>query len=284
MDVREKRMRIMDGAAVFMVCLLQMGLLSSLLLPQIGCFVILICEGLTAGLVILAARLTRLKSSAYLRFGRSSVGEICGGALLFTAAILAVIPLILFGHLLMPNFAQSSFHILDYKGSDWWMLLLIPLFSAISETLLFEGYLYSRFRYLERPLLRILLLAGLYALYHIELYLLIPLTLTEFAILLIRERSDSMLIPAVLHYFTGLLSISLLQASASAESLLGSQMGGRQVSGLALIFLGAAIPVWLLGGTLLKGRKKPTRLLTVILLIAALVLVAFGCGISGAQF
>lgn len=284
MEKREKRLRMADGVIVFLLCLLQMGILCLLLLPVIGCYAIPLCEGISLVIVLGAARLTRLKSSAYLRFGRPDLKQICGSALLFTAAVLAVIPLILFGHLLLPDFAQSGFHILDYKGSDWWMILLIPLFSSISETLLFEGYLYSRFRYLERPALRILLIAALYGLYHLELYLLIPLIVVEAAILLIRERSDSMLIPAVLHYFTGMLSISLLQASSAAESLLGSQMGGRQVCGLALIFLGAAIPVRLFGGMLLKGKKKPTRLFVTILLVAALVLVAFGCGISGAQF
>lgn len=284
MEKRDKQMRIADGAIVFMLCLLQMGLLGSFLLPAIGCWAILICETLTIALTVFAARFTRLRSSAYLKFDRPKVGAICGSALLYAAAILAVIPVILFGHLLVPNFAASSFHILDYKASGWWMILLIPLLASAAETILFEGYLFSRFRYLERPMVRILLISLLFAVYHIELYLLIPLILVECAILMIRERTDSMLIPAALHYVTGLLSISLLQASSSAERLLGSEMGGGQVTGLALIFLGAAIPVWLLGGLLLGGKRKATPIFTVILLSAALVLVAVGCGISGTEF
>lgn len=283
MEKRDKQMRIADGAIVFMLCLLQMGLLGSLLLPGIGCWAILLCESLTLALTVFAARFTRLRSSAYLKFDRPKVGAICGSALLYAAAILAVIPVILFGHLLVPNFAASSFHILDYKASGWWMILLIPLFSSAAETLLFEGYLYSRFRYLERPMLRILLISLLFAVYHIELYLLIPLILVECAILLIRERTDSMLIPAALHYVTGLLSISLLQAS-DAETLLGAEMGSGQVTGLALIFLGAAIPVWLLGNLLLKGKRKATPILLMILLGVALALVAVGSGISGTEF
>lgn len=284
MEKRDKQMRIADGAIVFMLCLLQMGLLGSLLLPVIGCWAILLCESLTVALTVFAARFTRLRASAYLKFDRPKVGAICGSALLYAAAILAVIPVVLFGHLLLPNFAASSFHILDYKGSAWWMLLLIPLFSSAAETILFEGYLYSRFRYFERPMLRILLISLLFAVYHIELYLLIPLVLVECAILLIRERTDSMLIPAALHYVTGLLSVSLLEASSSAETLLGAEMGGRQVSGLALIFLGAAIPVWLFGNLLLKGKRRATPVFIWILMITALVLVAFGCGISGTEF
>ncbi|MGM9637372.1 MAG: lysostaphin resistance A-like protein [Eubacteriales bacterium] len=281
MDKRDKLMRAADGGIVFMLCLLQMGILGSLLMEFMGVYVILLCEVLTVCLTVGAARLTRLKTSAYLKLTPPDVRQICGASLLYASALLAAIPLILFGHLLLPNFAVSGFHIANCRGYSIPMFLLILLVSALSETVLFEGYLYSRFRYLPGAFTRILLISGIFAIYHLEMALLLPLFVVEIFLLIIRERTGSMLIPFVLHFLTGLLSLSLMQAASPEEALMGAEMGGLQVSGLALIFLGAAIPVLICGNLLLRGKKKATPLFTVILLAAALVLVALGCGISG---
>lgn len=281
MEKQDKLMRAADGGIVFMLCLLQMGILGSLLMESMGVYVILLCEVLTLCITVGAARLTRLKTSAYLKLTRPDVRQICGASLLYAAALLAVIPLILFGHLLLPNFAVSGFHIANCRGYSIPMFFLILLMSALSETVLFEGYLYSRFRYLPGAFTRILLISGIFAIYHLEMALLLPLFVVEIFLLIIRERTGSMLIPFVLHFLTGLLSLSMMQAASPEEVLMGVEMGGLQVSGLALIFLGAAIPVLILGNLLLRGNKKATPLFTMILLAAALVLVALGCGISG---
>ncbi|MGM9681473.1 MAG: lysostaphin resistance A-like protein [Eubacteriales bacterium] len=281
MDKRDEWMRAADGGIVFMLCLLQMGILGSLLIESIGVYVILICETLTLCITVGAAKLTRLKTSAYLKTARPDIRQICGASLLYAAALLAVIPLILFGHLLLPNFAVSGFHIANCRYYSIPLLLLILLVSAMSETLLFEGYLYSRFRYLPGAFTRVLLISGIFAVYHLEMNLLLPLFAVEIILLLIRQRTGSMLIPFVLHFLTGLLSLALMQAASPENALMGSEMGGLQVTGLALIFLGAAIPVLMIGNLLLPGKKKATPLLTVLLLSAALVLVALGCGVSG---
>lgn len=281
MDKRDMRMRAADGGIVFMLCLLQMGILGSLLIKPLGVYAILLCELLTVCITLGAAKWTRLKTSAYLKLARPDVRQICGASLLYAAALLVAIPLILFGHLLLPNFAASGFHIMNCRGYSIPLFLLILLVSALSETLLFEGYLYSRFRYLPGAFTRLLLISGIFALYHLEMTLILPLFAVEIVLIIIRERTGSMLIPFVLHFLTGLLSLTLMQAASPETPLPGAEMGGLQVSGLALIFLGAAIPVLIFGNLLLRGRKKATPLFTVILLSAALVLVALGCGISG---
>jgi hypothetical protein len=133
---------------------------------------------------------------------------------------------------------------------------------------------------MENFLLMSLFIGLLAGIYNFDLYILLPSIVFEVAILKVRRSTSSLALPYVLHLFTTLILILLLQSASYSEKLLGTDMGGLQVTGMALIFVGAAIPVYLLGLLALGEYREKKFWEKTILFSLSVILLASGCGIA----
>lgn len=271
--------KLMDAFFVWALCLLIFGIAGSLLSKVIGIWAYYLCEAAALGVVLLVAKLTGLKKKQLLAIGECKLSVTSGAALIWAGALLAAIPFFLFSHLLVPNFAVTCFHVYDYTASHLAVAGFV-LVAALSETLLFDGFLYQRVKGLSRGWLVALILGFAYGLYHLDLYVLLPLALVGIAIAYVRTKSNGLLLPFVLRLATVSLSLAYMQASDSAEALAGSAMGILQVVGFAMIFVGAAIPAGALGARILGGWKARSVFENYMIVIVAIVLIASGCGIA----
>lgn len=271
--------KLIDAFFVWGLCLLLFAVVGGLLSSVIGIWAFYICEIAAAGVVLFVADRTGLKKKQLLAAGECSFSVTSGAALAWAGALLAAIPFFLFSHLLVPNFAVTSFHIYDYTTSHLAVAGFI-LIAAISETLLFDGFLYQRVKGVPRRWLFQLMLGVAYGLYHLDLYVLLPLTLAGIAISYVRTHSDGLLLPFVLRLATITASLAYMQVSDSAEALAGSAMGVLQVVGFAMIFIGAAIPAGALGTRLMGSWKAHSVFENTMIVIVAIVLIASGCGIA----
>lgn len=271
--------KLIDAFFVWGLCLLVFGIAGSLLLPKIGIWAYYLCEIAAVAAVLLVAGKTGLKSKQLWSMGEAKLSLTAGAALVWAGTLLAAIPFFFFSHLLVPNFAVTCFHIYNYTSSHVAVAGFI-LLAAFSETLLFDGFLYQRVKGLSNVWLVSLILGLAYGLYHLDLYVLLPLALAGMGISYVRAHSGGLLIPFVLRLATVTLSLAYMQVSDSAEALAGDAMGLLQVVGFAMIFVGAAIPAGALGTRLLGGWKARTVFENYMIVIVAIVLIASGCGIA----
>lgn len=275
----QTKYKLIDAFFVWGLCLLLFGVAGSLLANLIGIWAYYICEIAAAGIVLIVAKRTGLKKHHFLTVGDCGFKHTIGSTLIWTGALLAVIPIFFFSHLLVPNFAVSSFRIYDYTSSHLAVIGFV-LFASLSETLLFDGFLYQRVKGLNKPWLIALVLGIGYGFYHLDLYVLLPLILMGGAIGYIRLRSGGMLIPFIFRLLTVSISLAYTQISASSEALTGTEMGILQVVGFAMIFVGAAIPSSALGIRLIGDRKERSGFEDYMIVIIAVILIASGCGIA----
>lgn len=271
--------KLIDAFFVWGLCLLCFGIVGKLLSSVIGIWAYCLCELLAVGIVLAVSKRTGLKMQQLWAVGERTLAITSGSALVWAGALLAAIPIFLFLHLLVPNFAVTSFHIYDHTDSHIAVALFI-LVASVSETLLFDGFLYQRVRGLPHRWMVQLLLGVAYGLYHLDLYALLPLTLAGIAISYVRTHSKGMLLPFVLRLATVTLSLAYLQVSDSAEALAGSAMGLLQVVGFAMIFVGAALPAGALGTRLMGSWKANSIYEHYMIVIVAIILIASGCGIA----
>jgi sodium transport system permease protein len=106
------------------------------------------------------------------------------------------------------------------EGLDWWQpALVIILLPAVCEELAFRGFILSALRRRFRPWTAIFLSSFLFALYHINVFQLIPTFLLGVVLGLLTSRSGSVLPGMVLHllYNTLLVGITVLQRFGPGE-------------------------------------------------------------------
>lgn len=271
--------KLIDAFFVWGLCLLIFGIAGTLLSSVIGIWAFYLCEVLAVGVVLIVAHKTGLKAKKYITPGESKLSLITGGALLWASALLAALPFFFFSHLLVPNFAVTCFHIYNYTTSHLAVAGFI-LVASLSETLLFDGFLYQRVKGLSNRWAVYLILGFAYGLYHLDLYALLPLALAGIAISFVRAYSGGLVLPFVLRAATVTVSLAYLQVSDSAEVLAGSAMGLLQVLGFAMIFIGAAVSAGALGARLIGGWKARTVFENCMIVIVSIVLIASGCGIA----
>ncbi len=276
--------KLMDAFFVWGLCLLVFGIVGSLLSNLIGIWAYFLCEALSVGVVLLVGHRTGMKRTVLLRIGsgtgKRGLSITAGSALIWAGCLLAAIPFFLFSHLLVPNFAVTCFHVYQAAFSSHWTVMGLILLMALSETLLFDGFLYLRVKGLRREWLVWLLLGCAYGLYHLDLYVLFPLALAGMGISYVRSRSGGLLIPFILRLITVTAALAYMQVSDSADVLTGISMGVLQVVGFAMIFLGAAIPSVVLGARLFGDWKNRSMFENCMVVAIAVVLIASGCGIS----
>ena len=181
----------------------------------------------------------------------------------------------------VPGFAVTTFHVYRITSSHLAVGGII-LLSGISESILFDGFLFPRLRGLgkERPWLPYLLIGILSGFYHADLYILLPMGVLSAGIAYVRVKTGGIALPMILRVLTVLILTAYMQVSDAGEALLGTSMGGVQVLGFALIFVGAALPSVICGARLLGDFKDRSILEKGLVVAIPVVLIAAGCGIS----
>lgn len=279
---RIEKNKIADAAIVYMICLMLTGAAASFLLPYIGLWAPVLAFAADIAVVIAAVGIGHVKKEAVFRFGSSDFRSLTASVFVYSSALLIIVPIYLFGHLLVPNFAVSAFRVSDHVASarDWWIVALLTVMSSTAYTFLFEGYVYTRLRGIKSVSLRIATVAVVAGFFRLDLYVILPCMVAEAAIVISRRITGSLVMPTALQIITSVLVMSVTELTSAAEKLPGVSMGAVQVSGLALICIAAAITAGI-AALAVKGKfgKLPLafRLSAFIL---ALVLVAVGCAIS----
>ena len=191
-------------------------------------------------------------------------------------------PLILFSHLIAPSLAVTSFNIysvVDEKGGTF-VVILLTILLAVFENLLFDGYIYSRFKGMKNIILRAFAISLMASLLRLDIYALATVFVMSVASFAVRKAADSLSLALVVRLFEVSFVMAMTNVSATSSELLGSSMGAVQVTGLSVIFLGIAIPA--VAGALgvfgkLKNNGKIIGFLSGVL---SIVFIAVGCGIS----
>lgn len=275
------KLKLMDGLLVWGICFLLFGLVGDILSDFIGIWAFYLCQGLSVVPVLIVSLRTGLSISKLLAMGERKPQQIVGSTLVWGGCLLAVIPLFLFSHLLMPALAKTGLHIYSYTSSHLAVGGLVIL-AGVMESILLDGFLYTRLKGFSKtkawiPYLLIGVLGGLY---HPDLYILLPMAILSMGLYYVRAKSGGIFLPMLLRMFTILIALAYMQVSDSGEALMGSSMGLVQVIGFALIFLGAALPAVLGGARLLGDFRNRSAGEAGLVLAIALVLIATGCGVS----
>lgn len=279
---RIEKSKIADAAIVYMICLMLTGAAASFLLPYIGLWVLIFAFAADIAVVIAAVRIGHVKKEAVFRFGNSDFGSLIASVLVYSSALLIIVPIYLFGHLLVPNFAVSAFRVSDYvvSAGGWWLVALLTVVSSTACAFLFEGYVYTRLRGIKSLPLRIATVAVVAGFFRLDLYVILPFMVAEAAIVISRRITGSLVMPIALQIITSVLAMSVTELTSDAERLPGVSMGAMQVSGLAMICIAAAIAAGI-AALAVKGKfGKLSLAFRLSAFILALVLVAVGCAIS----
>jgi membrane protease YdiL (CAAX protease family) len=276
------KLKILDGMTAYIISLALFALAYVWGTEYIGVWALYIAAALSIGAVMVLTKITGLKFSSVFGFTSPKKSEIVGCALTLAAAFMISMPLILFSHLIAPNLAVTSFNIYSVVGEKGgtFVVILLTILLAVFENLLFDGYIYSRFKGIKNVLWRAFALSFMASLLRLDIYALATVFVMSLASFAVRKATDSLSLALVVRLFEVSFVMAMTNVSATSSELLGSSMGAVQVTGLSVIFLGIAIPA--LAGALgvfgkLKNNGKIIGFLSGVL---SIVFIAMGCGIS----
>lgn len=276
------KLKILDGMTAYIISLALFALAYVWGTDYIGVWALYIATALSIGAVVVLTKITGLKFSSVFSFTSPKKSEIVGCALTLASAFMISMPLILFSHLIAPSLAVTSFNIysvVSEKGGTF-VVILLTILLAVFENLLFDGYIYSRFKGIKNVLLRALAISLMASLLRLDIYALATVFVMSVASFAVRKAADSLSLALVVRLFEVSFVMAMTNVSATSSELLGSSMGTVQVTGLSVIFLGIAIPA--VAGALgvfgkLKNNGKIIGFLSGVL---SIVFIAVGCGIS----
>ena len=283
MEKKEKQLRALDALTAYGISLILNVICSMLLYRLIGVYAFYLGYVLVAATVIVIARITRLKSSAVFKLGSVGIRNTVASGLLLAGAILVSFPMILFIQIILPDFAAAGFNVMSLISESrlkYLHIVLLVLLSSVSECMLFDGYIYTRMAKTAR-IISVSALIGLsYALFRHDLYVLVPLFVTEMAIVYVRNRTGNMTLPLVMHMIINTFIIAFTDTAANTDTLFGAEMGFINVVGMGMILIGAALPAAAMGMRLLGDLKGKSVFQKALLLVIAVVLIVSGYAVS----
>ncbi len=273
--------KILDGMTAYVVSLVLFACAYGFLTKYIGVWALFGACILSIVSVLVLVKITGLKFGSVFKFSSPKKTETVGCALTLASAFVLSMPLILLSQLLTPRLAATSFNIYQVvgKGSAFLVILLVFLI-AICENLLFDGYIYSRFKAIKNILIRSVSISLMAAVLRFDLYAVTTVFIMSLAAFAVRKATDSMALALVIRLFSASFVMAMSSVSANASELVGEAMGAVQVIGLSLIFVGISLPT--VAGALgafgkLEGKGKLVGFASAI---TAILLIALGCGIS----
>ncbi len=275
------KLKILDGMTAYIVSLLLFACAYGFLTKYIGVWALFGTCALSIISVMVLIKLTGLKLGSVLKFSSPKKMETIGCALSLASAFMLSMPLILFSHLIAPRLAATSFNIYSIVGkSGTFVVILLVLLIAVCENILFDGYIYSRFKAIKSSLIRAVSISLMAAVLRFDLYVVTTVFIMSLAAVFVRKATDNMSLALVIRICLASFVMAMSSASANAAELIGESMGVVQVIGLSLIFVGTALPA-IAGALGAFGRLEGKgRLVGFLSGVSAILLVAAGCGIS----
>lgn len=275
------KLKILDGMTAYIVSLLLFACAYGFLTKYIGVWALFGACALSIISVIVLIKLTGLKLGSVLKFSSPKKIETVGCALALASAFMLSMPLILFSQLIAPSLAATSFNIYSIVGENGvFVVILLVLLIAVCENVLFDGYIYSRFKAIKNILIRSVSISLMAAVLKFDLYAVTTVFIMSLAAFAVRKATDSMALALVIRICLASFIMAMSNVSAGATELVGEAMGAVQVIGLSLIFVGISLPT--VAGALgafgkLEGKGKLVGFASAI---TAILLIALGCGIS----
>ncbi len=276
------KFKILDGMTAYTFSLVLFACAYGFLTDIIGVWALYAACAFSLVSLFILIKLTGLKFRSTFKFSPPKKTETIGCALVLASAFMLSMPTILFSHIIAPNLAVTSFNIyaiVDQKGGIFIVIMLVLLI-AICENLLFDGYIYSRFKGVKNLAFRVTALSLMAAVLRLDFYALPTVFIMSFAALLVRIATDSMTLALVIRLFSSSFVMAMTNVSATSSELLGKSMGAVQVSGMTMIFVGIALPA--IAGSLGAFGKlgEKGKIVGFASGVLAIVFVAAGCGVS----
>jgi uncharacterized protein len=131
-----------------------------------------------------------------------------------------------FAHLL------TAYNVLDYVI----IFISISIVPAICEELMFRGFIQKSFELRFRPLLAILITSVFFGAYHVNPYLFLPLTILGFYIGYSAYKTNSILVPVILHFLNNFLSVVMHYIFGSDSELIGTKVTGMEFKSALVSF------------------------------------------------
>ncbi|MBE6608293.1 MAG: hypothetical protein E7633_07040 [Ruminococcaceae bacterium] len=276
------KLKILDGMTAYVISLVLFAFAYVWGTEHIGIWALYAAAFLSLGAVAALTKVTGLKFSSVCKFASPKKREIVGCALTLAASFMLSMPFILFSHLIAPNLAVTSFNIyavVDEKGGTFLVILLVILL-AVLENILFDGYIYSRFKGVKNVFARAVVISFMASLLKLDIYALATVFLMSLAAFALRKVSDSLSLAFIIRLFEVSFVMAMTNVSATSSELLGNSMGVLQVTGLSVIFLGIALPA-VTGAFGVFGKLGNNgKIIGFLSGVGSILLIALGCGIS----
>ena len=272
----------MDSLLVYTFCLVLTLVINLLLTPKIGVFARMISCLSVITVTCFTLKRSRMSSKTVFPSEAYTVKTAIGVGSVLAGVILLSVPALLLFHIVAPDFAITGFHVLDQSpepGKYFWTAALIIL-SAIANTVLFDGYLYTNFKNPQKPFVQVLFCSVTYTLFFADIYLLIPLAIVEGGICYVRAKTENIKLSFIMQLFASSGAYGVLQFSSKSSTFFGENEGAAKIIGMAMIFLGVSMLLLWLSTSMLDKKSRLTslgKLLTVVLFI---IFLAIGSGLA----
>ncbi len=275
------RLKMLDGMSAYIIALIIFAIAYTVGVKALGIWALYIASALTFISVVILIKITGLKASSVIKTQSPRKIETVGCALTLASAFMLSMPLILFSQIIAPRLAMTSFNIYEAvgeKGGAVTVLLLVLILSLV-ETLLFDGYIYSRFSGIKNIFLKAIFIGVMASVMKFDLYALPTAFVMSLAAFFLRKESGGLILSFIVRLFSVSFIMAMTNLSATSSELLGESMGVLQVAGLTLIFIGASLPC--ITGALGAFGKLGSlgKIFGFISVVACIVLVAAGCGV-----
>ncbi len=276
------RLKLWHGIAASLLVILFMlfgGTLMYAVFGEIG--------GYLAGIMVAVigfafVLLTKTKFSEVFPFALPSVREFFAAVVLFVGVFFLNGAIGVLQAQIIPNFYDRQAGISDMVRtlSPIVAVLLVAVQPAICEEFFCRGFLVAAFRKLKHEWLIVLVTAVFFGAIHLDFYSFLPTAIMGATFAFIALRTQSLLIPMILHFGNNALSVVLAYASGEAVSdsaeTIQSLSIGMLLSYLAF-YLGLALFFLWFGGRWFCGKKLLTKSGLAVFIVAA-ILVTFGYG------
>ncbi len=176
----------------------------------------------------------------------------------------------------IPNYAERNEAINEMvrSMSPFMAIMSVAVAPAVCEELFCRGFLQASVKSLKKPWLIILTVGISFGILHRDLYAFIPTALMGAVFALITYKTESLLIPMLLHFVNNAFSVVAAYAlndtlESSADTL--ASLSVSQLAGYVLFYLGIAFACLFLCGHVFFGKKISGKKLLITLIASSVV-------------
>lgn len=253
-----------------------------LIYKLVGIYYAIFGEMLIAGVALLLAWLTDRQLAPVLPFKLPPVRMLLSSVGLYIGTLMLNGAINTVTSRFIPNFAErgDSVNRLATSMSPALAIITIALLPAICEEIFCRGFLLTSMKPLGNRAFAVVAVAVSFGLLHLDLYTFLPSALVGALFAIITLKTDSLLIPILLHFANNALSVVAAYASAGTEDSAAETLSGLSVQvtvGYVLFYLGiACFFFWFAGKGFLGKKVGVSKNVIAVLLCFALSLGGFG--------